>query len=416
MANKNKTYTISEYGLLGTDEAVESYNRFASKQIENEEVFKEFEAFAKTDYGKDVLGFAKNGEYLQAKNYVGTIQTLQGDILEILPKIYNDDKELHNSKKIFLELLRILHRLPNFKHIEKANFDINDMPLLEIFIVMFLDEVGVIIKKGIKSDYIAKEDNLFYLKGKLLMSEQIKQNTIHKERFFVEYDEYSPNRAENRLIKSTLKYLLSISKDEANIRLLRMYQEHMNLVEYSTNIDKDLRSIKTDRGVSHYRDALVWARVFLKHNSFSSFSGDTIAFAILYPMEKLFENYIEHELNEKYPQYDILAQSGEEVFVKKESGKKLFGVRPDFLIKENGRVIIVADAKWKIIDENKSFSQSDFYQLYAYKRIYSEEQKKIKLQLYYPMSEFFIVRRKYKYFDEAEIIAIPIDMNEIIEN
>ena len=70
--------------------------------------------------------------------------------------------------------------------------------------------VGIIIKKGIKSDYVGFEDNLFYLKGKLLINEQIKRNSVHKERFYVQYDEYNQNRAENRLIKSTLKLLSNI--------------------------------------------------------------------------------------------------------------------------------------------------------------------------------------------------------------
>ena len=245
----NKRYTISEYGLIGTDDSVINYNNFSSAKV-CDVVYKELEEFAKSDYGKDIFTFSGNGRYLQAKSYVGTIQTKSGYSIEILPKIYNSDEKEDNAKKIFLELLRLLYKLPRFKHTEKAHFQNEKMPLLEMFISMFLDEVAYILKKGIKSDYISEQENLHYLKGKLLINEQIKRNYVHKERFFVDYDEYTPNRVENKLIKSTLKYLLNISSSFENIRLLRMYQEHMYSVTYSTNYDMDFKACKTNiRGI-----------------------------------------------------------------------------------------------------------------------------------------------------------------------
>lgn len=410
-SNVNLTYTISEFGLIGTDDIVENYNAYKSVKVD-QVVYDELEVFAKTDYGKDVFNFSANGRYLQAKSYVGTIQTKSRYSIEILPKIYKGKDDEDNSKDIFLELLRILYKLPNFKHIEKANFQNENMPLLEIFISMFLDEIAMILKKGIKSDYIVNQDNLHFLKGKILVSEQIKRNYIHKERFYVEYDEYTPNRAENKLIKSTLRYLLNLSSSYDNIRLLRMYQEHMYGVNYSLSYNADFRSCKTNiRGMEHYKNALIWAKVFLGKESFSSFSGEIIAFAILYPMEKLFENYVEHKLNEKYINYQIDAQNGEEDFV-----MNLFGVRPDYIIRDKEEIKIVADAKWKIIEKESDLSQSDFYQLFAYKHIYEYNDKTLEsLELYYPKSEYLQDKVTYEYFDQTIITILPIDMNEIIK-
>lgn len=107
----------------------------------------------------------------------------------------------------------------------------------------------MLIKKSIKSDYNQLEDNLKFMKGKLLIKEQIKYNAVHKERFFVQYDEYTPNRAENRLIKSTLLFLLNLSKDFTNQRLIRQHLEHLHLVDRSTNLERDFASVKTGRGL-----------------------------------------------------------------------------------------------------------------------------------------------------------------------
>ena len=407
---KNKA-TISEFGLIGIGEKPSS--KFLSTQVCSD-FYKELESFAKTDKGKDVLQFTGNGRYLQAKSYVGTIQTTSGFILEILPKTVKDN-DVEKSKQIFMKLLHLLYKLPNYKNIDSANFElIKNLEIFEIFIFMFLEEVGIIIKKGIKSDYVGFEDNLFYLKGKLLINEQIKRNSVHKERFYVQYDEYNQNRAENRLIKSTLKLLSNISRDFDNQRKIRQYMQHLNWIDLSLNIDKDFSMVKTGRGMEHYKNALIWSKVFLKKESFSSFSGDTIAFAILYPMEKLFECFVEWWLEKKYPHLQIDAQNGGVGFV-----KKLFTVRPDFLIKKDNQVICVADAKWKLIESDKEFSQSDFYQLFAYKHIFLKEQKEnykdyicelMSLKIYYPKSDYLEKSIIFEYFDNTEIKIVPLDI------
>ncbi len=420
MNNQNQA-TISEFGLIGWEN--EPSNKFLSVKIDKT-YYDELELFAKTDKGKDVLQFTGNGRYLQAKSYVGTIQTTSGFILEILPKTVKKDVEeekkeqIKKSKEVFMKLLHLLYKLPNYKNIDSANFErIKDLEIFEIFIFMFLEEVGIIIKKGIKSDYVGQEDNLFYLKGKLLINEQIKRNSIHKERFYVQYDDYNQNRAENRLIKTTLKLLSNISRDFENQRKIRQYLEHMNWIELSLNIDKDFSMVKTGRGMEHYKNALIWSKVFLKKESFSSFSGDTVAFAILYPMEKLFECFVQWWLEKKYPHLQIQAQNGGYDFV-----KNLFTVRPDFLIKKYNQVICVADAKWKLIENNKDFSQSDFYQLFAYKHIFLKEQQKfykdnkcelLSLKIYYPKSDYLHENRIFDYFkDEGHIKIVPLDIEK----
>ncbi len=429
MNNQNKA-TISEFGLIGWEQ--KTSNKFLSAQIDKK-YYDELESFTKTDKGKDVLQFTGNGKYLQAKSYVGTIQTTSGFILEILPKTVsknvedNKEKEIEKSKEVFMKLLHLLYKLPNYKNIDSTNFErIKDLEIFEIFIFMFLEEVGIIIKKGIKSDYVGQEDNLFYLKGKLLINEQIKRNSIHKERFYVQYDDYNQNRAENRLIKSTLKILSNVSKNFNNQRKIRQYLEHMNWIDLSLNIDKDFSMVKTCRGMEHYKNALIWAKVFLKKESFSSFNGDTVAFAILYPMEKLFECFVEWWLEKKYLHLQIEAQNGGFVFVKKEDNKNLFTVRPDFLIKKENQVISVADAKWKLIEKDTDFSQSDFYQLFAYRHIFLKEQKEnykddkcelVSLKIYYPkIEEIFEKSIEFQYFDDTKIKIIPLDIEKELLN
>ena len=92
-----------------------------------------------------------------------------------------------------------ISELSNLKHL--------NLPLLGIFIIMFLDELEKLVKKGLRSDYLLEESNKKFLKGKLLFNENLKRNLAHKERFYTQSDEFSQYLAQNRLIKSTLKLL-----------------------------------------------------------------------------------------------------------------------------------------------------------------------------------------------------------------
>ena len=137
--------------------------------------------FLKPSYKKGL------GETLQAQNYVGVIQTKDGTTIEILPKIQNLDTDA--SKRILIKMLKTLKKSP-FKNFNMAHLKSAKMPLFEIFITMFLDELAKLLKKGLKSDYITKEENIKFLKGKLNINQQIQMNYIHNERFFVEYQEF----------------------------------------------------------------------------------------------------------------------------------------------------------------------------------------------------------------------------------
>lgn len=67
---------------------------------------------------------------------------------------------------------------------------------------MFLNESDMIIKRGLKSSYVTVQSNEKFLKGKLLMTQQLRKNIVNQSYFFNEYDEFMTNLAENQLIKT----------------------------------------------------------------------------------------------------------------------------------------------------------------------------------------------------------------------
>ncbi|WP_421716896.1 McrC family protein [Arcobacter arenosus] len=332
------------------------------------------------------------GEILQANSYVGVIQTKDGTTIEILPKIREVSET--ESKEILIKMLKTLKKSP-FKNFNIAHLKVLKMPLLEIFITMFLEELSMLIQKGIKSDYITKEENLNFLKGKLKINQQIKKNYIHKERFFVEYQEFLSDRVENRLIKTTLEFLYKKSKSNKNQQRIREFLFVFDEIRVSHNIKDDFSKVKINRQMKDYEQTLLWCKTFLLENSFSPYKGSDIAFALLFDMNLLFESYVGHYLKKKGLNVS-LQDKGK--YLVEEPNK--FALKPDIVINEDEQLI--ADTKWKIIKDEKDISQQDMYQLYAYGTKYKECSK---LYLIYPYdSKYLDLRYLYQKEEKNKLV------------
>jgi len=392
MAILNTHITLSEYSYIFIGkEDIDSYKAVDAK------TFNEVESFVLQN--SDTVQYLKLGQnklhkYLQAQNYVGVIQTKSGVTIEILPKIarnQDDDK----SKSILIKMLKTLRKSP-FKNFNTANLKSSNLPLLEIFITMFLVELEKLIQKGIKSDYIDKEENLGFLKGKLKIKEHMKKNFIHKERFYVQYQEFIQDRVENRLIKTALEYLYKKSKANSNKKRIREFLFVFDDIKVSHNVKEDFKKVRLDRQMNDYELVLQWAKTFLYSNSFSPYKGNEVAFALLFDMNLLFESYVGHML--KKNGLDVSLQDREHHLAYLDSDEGKFQLKPDMVIRHEDEVII-ADTKWKLLSEDKTHqgvSQADMYQLYAYGTKYTNPQCK-NMYLIYPKNESDLTEQQYHY-------------------
>jgi 5-methylcytosine-specific restriction enzyme subunit McrC len=276
-----------------------------------------------------------------------------------------------------------------------------------------LECVDVIVKRGIRSDYIRQEDNLPFMKGKLLMNQQIKYNAIRKERFYVEFDSFERNRPENRLIKSSLQKVLKISRDYRNQRLARELLFMFDDVPFSTDYKQDFQKCSKDRGMYYYRDSLDWCQLILEDKSPVSNKGEKIFRSFLFYMPKLFEKYVEVKLRQKLRTgYMLNPQAKEKTryICTHINNEGMFKLKPDYLLieKENSKPLYVLDAKWKLISNDKSdknygnygIKQDDFYQMFAYGHKYLKGQGQ--MALIYPKTDEFNKRLEPFYFDESD--------------
>ncbi len=375
--------TIVEHDrLFPTDKGNVIGTSDGKKHYIDSKSFEALKAFVSYEENYKYLDVIQGGKALQAKQYVGVIETKNGTTIEVLPKIAGNENSNKKTRKTFLKMLRRLKHSP-FKHLNSAHLKTDKMHLLEIFISMFNEELSLLIKKGIASGYVTIEENSAFIKGKLKIKEQLQKNITHQERFFIAYDSYESNRIENRLIKSTLEYLMKNTNLLNNKKRLREFLFVFEEIKPAKDPKNDFLKVTKGRQLKHYEAILQWCELFLNNKSFVSFKGDDVAFALLFDMNRIFEDYVAYEMKKQYPHLSIKTQHTSQHLLT--VPKKQFSLRPDLMISDNA----IGDTKWKLVDSNKrnyGLSQSDLYQMFAYGKKYERED----LYLIYPKSENFM--------------------------
>lgn len=380
-------YQIIEYGSFISGKSLDGFRTLPEPTFAGLEQFILFNRGAETD-ALDLMGLSVKkgaGKVITAKNYVGVITMKDGTSIEILPKVYSPEAcNEAQSKRILIEMLKTLRNAP-FKSLQTSNMDIERMDLFEIFIRMFIREVFIIVKRGLRCDYQRVEENSAVFKGKLMVSEHIRHNRVHKERSYVAFDAFNPNRPENRLIKSTLLCLYRQTVSIKNKTDLRTLLNAFDGVQPSDNYDRDFSKIKPDRNMADYNTALLWCKVFLAGKSFTSYSGSEVAQALLFPMDALFEGYIAASMKKRLPPQEFRVSAQDKTYHLFDSPFKSFQLRPDIVVtrKADG-AIFICDTKWKLLSGAKApygISQADMYQMYAYQKKYGAKS----VMLLYPM-------------------------------
>lgn len=221
--------------------------------------------------------------------YAGIITLRDGTQIELLPQIMKDPEEnAAVAKMLILRMLESIIEVP-VKAVNERYFKKENLNIFEICVRMFLDEVENVVRGGLKQTYVTYRGNEPFVKGKTIYSEHAKKNFAHKEKFFVEYDVFSINRSENKLIKTTLKAISKLSSNGNNLKRLNTLLMDFDGVDISTNLKLDFKNVVSDRSMARYERAMGWCRLFLLNKGTTSFfSGGKISYAMLFPIDKLF--------------------------------------------------------------------------------------------------------------------------------
>ena len=168
----SRTLVVKEYDTIVSNESLSSKQGYVFIE---EKYFKELEQFIREYVSEsdeaDILEFMQIGykrgvgETVTFKSYVGIIELPSGFQIEILPKVsLGEDENNAKTKRIFLKMLNCLKDFEG-KVFSSAALNTDKMNLYEIFIRMYIQETWVLVKRGIKSDYISNEDKVSLSRG-----------------------------------------------------------------------------------------------------------------------------------------------------------------------------------------------------------------------------------------------------------
>lgn len=430
----NDLIVISEYGSIEEHRDgfySDSGQELPRKSFENLWEFSHADSTLFPDIDKIFNKTISRGRRrIQAKNYVGTIQTSDGTIIEILPKIYRSSGQEETDKKtcrhVFLKMLSALKSKNAATFQEAGLFTLTDFPILEVYISNYISEAELLFQEGLGRNYISSEGNKRYLKGKLILHEHIRKNSIDQSRFYIKYTGYEEKIPQNKIVVSTLYRLQKITTSTKNAARINMLLDLLAEIPPSSDILVDLKIAKNaDRTMDRYKKIIGWSEAILLGEGFTTFSGKCINQALLFPAEKLFEDFVAKLFKDFFHRttkdYEVHTQYAGYYLVDKQGNRGRFRLKPDIYIDapQTERPFrtyqsIIIDTKWKSLNQeqpekNYLIDIKDMYQLFAYGKKYSAHQQSEvhipaipKLVLIYPCSSKFHVPLEDYVFDHVE--------------
>ncbi|WJJ93348.1 hypothetical protein N7E01_15345 [Neopusillimonas aromaticivorans] len=168
--------------------------------------------------------------------------------------------------------------------------------------------------------------------------------------------------------------------------------------------------------MARYKDIRPWCALVLGENMPLALMGQTQGLSLLFPMEKLFENYVARWLHKQLSDDYSLRTQARHHSLAHHAGESMFQLRPDILLhSEEKQTTWVLDTKWKRLDAaNRSrsygISERDMYQMLAYGSTYLKGSGR--LLLVYPSWAGF--NKALPYFQlpgSLRLDAVPFDLD-----
>ncbi|MCH8493423.1 MAG: McrC family protein [Idiomarina sp.] len=350
-------------------------------------------------------------------SYVGFLQSPAGESIEILPKTGLGAGNPEASRRI---LQRMLEASLSIKPRTAGAAELLRIcePLHEWIFSQFIAEFKRLMSLGLRFDYQRVNEESSFIRGQLRLEQQQRQPPGRQHLFHIRHDIYTPDRLENRLLKTALNCVLSHSKSSENWRLAN---EFLHLMEEIPIEPAPLRVVarwQSGKLMQTYDAVRPWCELILEKLNPNFQQGSHQGISLLFPMERLFEKYVEVSLRRRTSTgIHLKPQVSSEFLLEHiangaENRNKLFQLKPDLLLKTATKNQVL-DAKWKLLDESMgnaeikyNIAQSDLYQMFAYGHKYQNGDGH--MMLIYPRHECFSTPLPvFWYSDSLAVWVVP---------
>jgi 5-methylcytosine-specific restriction enzyme subunit McrC len=404
-----KLLTLTEYGCITSADVAPSFDEQSVSQADFEWLSRIGSSGAKQS---PPLFRRESEQRLRVSNYVGVVETPNGTTVEILPKHHEGDVPVERTRHLLHRMIAAALDLP-VKETGVTHLQLFSAPLSEWVARHFLDALDRLIKRGLRFDYLRLEEEQPYLRGQLDLARQLRQAPGRAHYFQLRHDVFSPDGPENRLLKSALTLVASHTQDAENWRLAHELLVVLHEVPKSARYADDFKRWQRGRLLAHYEPVRPWCELILGQQMPLSVHGNWQGVSMLFPMEKLYERYVESAVRHGLRAgASLTAQAASESLCRYQDAG-FFRLRPDMLV-QSGAQRWILDAKWKRLDaadtENRfGLAQADFYQLFAYGQKYLGGIGE--LYLVYPRTaSFSAALGPFAFSDSLKLWAVPFDL------
>lgn len=225
--------------------------------------------------------------------------------------------------------------------------------------------VGKATSRGLLKGYVSVEETGTVIRGRWDIARQLTARPGIPVPVELTYDDYTEDVVENRILKAALRALVRLEQ------LPRRVADRLGPVLALFSDVSDLRATgrvtlpAVSRLNAHYQPALRLARWVLEATSWAHSEGASSGSAFLLNVAKVYEDFVGRVLQATlHPEgFDVDLQVSD--WRLDTEGK--IRMRPDIVISRHGRVVAVADTKYKVWGANGgSPLNQDVYQALAY--------------------------------------------------
>lgn len=344
-----------------------------------------------------------------AGGWVGVL-TLPGVQVSIYPKIERhvdaDKATPKDSPKADLLLMLMGAGFVDLDPKEAAKLDSQDS-FIDHLALLYNRRLGRELTRGLPHDYVERHGLLGTLRGQIDFPAQVLADAQGIPALACVYDSFEADTRVNRILKAGLKAARQLCRSTPLRKKLRqtevLLDEVANIEVGPKDVERQLQRLR--RNEAHLRPLLKWAQVFLSGKSID-IRGDEDGrkgAGLMFRMWEVYEKYALNKLNETLAtvgarfgcKLDAVGQNREwhlAAYDAEQASIPAFQLKPDILIRKNGVPILIADTKWKTLDDEEDshvrtlgVHQADAYQLFAYSQIITPAgQKPLPLALFYP--------------------------------
>lgn len=296
----------------------------------------------------------EGGGYLvNPHQYVGVVALPTGRSLSITPQI-SAAHVLFMLATAYQMKARFFDELEGFETFEE---------LLEPVASFLADLVEDRIQAGLYRAYVDTEDNLGVVRGRIDFPRDVAYNSVLRHRIYCRYSELTWDIPENQIIRYVCHQLSGW-----NFRRTELRRRLMNLDNQLEEVSRPAFTAAQADSFTHHRLNEPYRRIhrlcslFLEASSLSEASGATDFRTFLLDMNKLFEQFVTQSLHDRLlPPWHV---SGQESLYLGQHNR--VPMRPDILVWLDGRCHVVADCKYKRVNDESEYVQHDYYQVLAY--------------------------------------------------